>query len=80
MQDLSHAWACRDLLEKDMGYVYRENGKENGNYYLRFRVQGLGLKIGESFAARIWLQISWEPGKQIINTKKRVNGVLALLS
>ena len=27
-----------------MGYkgVYRDNGKENGNYYLGFRVYGLG--------------------------------------
>ena len=22
--------------------LYRHNGKENGNYYLRFRIQGLG--------------------------------------
>ena len=26
--------------------MYRDNGKENGNYYLEFRVWGLGLYKG----------------------------------
>ena len=35
-----------------LGYIgvilglYRDNRKENGNYYLGFRVQGLGIEFG----------------------------------
>ena len=25
--------------------LYRDNGKENGNYYLGFWVQGLGIRV-----------------------------------
>ena len=25
--------------------LYRDNGKENGHYYLGFRVQGLGFRV-----------------------------------
>ena len=34
---------CRDLILGYLWLLYRDNGKENGNYYLGFRVLGFGF-------------------------------------
>ena len=43
--------------------LYRDNGKEDGNYYLGFRVQGLGFRIW-GLALRTWGLELWLSGSQ----------------
>ena len=44
--------------------MYRDNGKENGDYYLRFRVQGLGIRV---YVLLFWV---WDFGRSRDLTSK----------
>ena len=36
---------AKGLLFSVLNGGYRDTGKENGSYYLRFRVKGVGLRV-----------------------------------
>ena len=43
--DLRQLWEHRKSIGIRVLGLYRDNGKDNGNYYLGFRLQGLRIRV-----------------------------------